>query len=282
MSKRQIYSSFIFLILLSSTITLSLFWFHRYESITTVTFLSVGEGDAILISQGSNQILIDGGRRSKDLLSHLGRHIPFWDRTIETVIATHPDADHIGGLPDLARTYTVNQFLFTGAESETDIFSLLRKSLEENHVTKDRIFEGSLINLPRGGTMEVLFPDTPLPPETKESNKGSLVIRFTYGETMMLFTGDLPSEEMFIPNTGPIDILKVSHHGSRYSTSSVFLGQITPKEAIISVGKNSYRHPSPDVLKRLEEKHIVIRRTDQDGDIQYICTEVSHQCAFVK
>ena len=84
------------------------------EGRTEVVFLNVGHGDAILITQGKYQILIDGGRTSKELLSHLGRHVPFWDRKIEVVMATHPDADHIGGLPALLRSYQVGQVLTTG------------------------------------------------------------------------------------------------------------------------------------------------------------------------
>lgn len=282
MSKQKIYSSFLILFFLAGILSVSLVWFDTYQKTTEVTFLSVGEGDAILFSQGSNQILIDGGRTGKDLLSRLGRHVPFWDRTIEVVIATHPDADHIGGLSALLGAYTVKQFLFTGVESKTDVYTLLKKSLETNHTEIQKIFRGSILQLPGGGSLSVEYPLAVLPPETAEANMGSVVARFSYGEMNMLFTGDLPNEETVLSDVGQIDILKVSHHGSRFSTSANFLEQIKPKEAVISVGKNMYGHPSPDVLKRLEENNVKVRRTDTDGDIQYRCTEIVNNCVLVE
>lgn len=282
MSKQKIFSSFLILFFLVGILTASLVWFDTYQKTTEINFLNVGEGDAILISLGSNQILIDGGRTGKDLLSRLGRHIPFWDRTIEVVITTHPDADHIGGLTAFLNSYTVKQFLYTGVESKTDVYTLLLQSLEANHTEIQKIFRGSTVQFPDGGNLSIEYPLTALPSETAEANTGSIVARFSYGETGILFTGDLPNEETVLSDVGSVDILKVSHHGSRFSTSTTFLEQIQPKEAVISVGKNMYGHPSPDVLKRLEEKNVIVRRTDTDGDIQYRCTEVSNQCAFVK
>src|SRR3990170_2833317 len=93
MSKQKIFLSFLALVFLAALLAVFLFWLEKYGQITAVTFLSVGEGDAILISQGQSQILIDGGRSGKELLAHVGRHMPFWDRTVEIVIATHPDAE---------------------------------------------------------------------------------------------------------------------------------------------------------------------------------------------
>lgn len=282
MLKQKIYYSFSILILCTGCLFASIRWLEAYQKITAVTFLNVGEGDAILISQGSNQILIDGGRSGKDLLARLGRHIPFWDRTVETIIATHPDADHIGGFGALLAAYHVDNFLFTGAESKTDAYVLLQKALKTDHTDIRKVFRGSEIRLPGGGNLSVEYPLTPLPQEMAETNKGSIVIRFTYGTTEMLFTGDLPSEETALPGMHPVDILKVAHHGSRYSTSALFLDQIKPKESVISVGKNMYGHPSPDVLKRLEERDVRVHRTDTEGDIRYECTEVLMKCMFVE
>lgn len=278
MSKRILVSSLICFFFITCGLYAGIAWWDDYREKTIITFLSVGEGDALLISQGSNQIVIDGGRGSRDLLARLGRHMPFWDRTIEIVIATHPDADHIGGFPGLFSAYHINTFLFTGAESRTDVFTLLKKALEKHQTNTLKVSHGSTIQLPIDGLLSIEYPETTLPETMAETNKGSIVARFTYGKTSMLFTGDLPSEEVFLPDIGHIDILKVSHHGSRYSTSDAFLDQLTPREAVISVGKNSYGHPSPEVLKRLEERNIRIHRTDEDGDIQYTCTRTLEKC----
>jgi competence protein ComEC len=281
-SKWKIYFSFAVLILLAIFFAAFIFWWRSYQATTFVTFLDVGEGDAILISQGSNQILIDGGRRGKDLLARLGRQMPFWDRTIETVIATHPDADHIGGFASLMAAYDVNEFLYTGAESDTETFSLLKKIIKEKNVNMLKVFRGGDIKFPRGGELAIEYPLAPLPAEAKETNTGSIVSRFTYGETEILLTGDLPSEETVLPDIKPANILKAAHHGSKYSTSADFLDLLKPKEAVISVGKNSYGHPSPDVLERLKERNTIIRRTDTDGDISYRCTSELVSCVLAR
>lgn len=281
MSKRKIFLSFSTLILLVVLLAVFIFWLAKYEKTTTVTFLDVGEGDAILISQGQNQILIDGGRFGKELLAHMGRHMPFWDRRVEIVIATHPDADHIGGFVGLLGAYRVGQFLYTGAESKTEIFTLLQKALAENNLEPQKIFRGSSIKFPRGGELAIEYPISALPTEAAETNTGSIVSRFTFSATAILFTGDLPNEEAVLPEIQPADILKVAHHGSRYSTSAAFLDQLQPKDAILSVGKNTYGHPSPDVINRLREHGTVVHRTDTEGDIRYRCTEELSRCVFV-
>lgn len=277
MSKRKIYFSFAALVLLAVFLAVFIFWWRVYQTATTVTFFNVGEGDAIFISQGSNQILIDGGRSGRELLARVGRQMPFWDRTVETIIATHPDADHIGGFAALLPAYDARTFLYTGAESDTETFQLLKKALAGRGVKMSQIFRGGHIRLPYGGELAIEYPMTPLPAAMRETNTGSIVSRFTYGATEILLTGDLPSEETVLPDIRPADILKVAHHGSRYSTSDAFLDILRPQEAVISVGKNSYGHPSPDVLERLKERGIAIRRTDIDGDVSYNCTlELAH------
>lgn len=282
MSRRKIYLSFSAIVLLAAFLAAFLFWLRSYQETTTVTFLSVGQGDAILISQGQNQILIDGGRSGKDLLARVGRRMPFWDRTVETVIATHPDADHIGGFPALLSAYDVGVFLYTGAESDTEISELLRQSLETHHTKRLKMFRGGNIRLPYGGELAIEYPLAPLPAGMKETNAGSIVSRFIFGATQILLTADLPSEETVLPDIWPADILKVAHHGSKYSTSAAFLDLVRPQEAIISVGKNSYGHPSPDVLERLRERGIAVRRTDTDGDIRYLCTRTLARCILTQ
>lgn len=251
---------------------------------TEVVFLNVGQGDAILISQGDVQIVIDGGRTSKELLARLGRHVPFWDRKIEIVIATHPDADHIGGLPAFLRTYQVDRVLTTGAESTTETSRLFQEAIRNRTGHEPtRVFRGAKITLPDGGELTVEYPFQPISgivPDV-DTNEGSVVARFTYGETSFLLTGDLPREETVLPEEGVVTVLKVAHHGSKYSTSQAFLDLIQPKEAVISVGKNSYGHPNEGVLERLRQMGAVIHRTDEEGDIRYRCLE-QRACQFTR
>ncbi len=263
-------------------LSVSFFWYaEEAAQHTDVVFLSVGEGDAILFSQGTNQVLIDSGRNSKVLLAGLGRHMPFWDRRIETIIATHPDADHIGGFAGLLKMYAVRNVLTTGAESNTEVSALFQEAVRKYTGGEPKsIFRGAKIIFPNGGELLIEYPSAPLPKETSEgkTNEGSIVARFVFGKTEMLFTGDLPQEEFFLPDEPPVTVLKVAHHGSKYSTSEKFLDRIRPKEAVISVGKNQYGHPALEVLERLSRRDIVTRRTDMFGDIIYRC--ISDHCVF--
>ncbi|MGK2849141.1 MAG: ComEC/Rec2 family competence protein [Minisyncoccota bacterium] len=255
-------------------------WWQKYQHMTTITFLNVGSGDAILISQGMNQVLIDSGRNGNDVLAQLGRQIPFWDRTIEVLIATHPDADHIGGFASVIEAYSIPFFLFTGSESDTETSLLLQQMLEKYHVQKKKVFRGTTIRFPVGGELVVEYPLTELPAIIPETNMGSIVSRFVFRETDILLTGDLAREETVLPDIASADILKIAHHGSKYSTSDIFLERVRPYEAIISVGKNNYGHPSPDVIERLIRHNILIRRTDLMGSIRYRCTEAIGGCVI--
>jgi competence protein ComEC len=274
---------FLFIILILSALVDGVFslWAWRNVRETRVVFLDVEQGDAILISQGGNQILIDGGRSGKLLLSRLSRYVPFWDRTIETVIMTHPDADHIGGLPDLIWKYRVREFVSTGAVASSEVFKLLEDRLNAGAEPPERVIarEGLNLSFPEGGVLRVLYPHGDLS-GTTESNEGSVVTRFSYGETDFLSAGDLPKEETFLPNVPETEILKLSHHGSKYSSSEKFLSLVRPKETVISIGKNSYGHPAPEVISRVTSSGALIRRTDMSGDITYRCAAALNGCVF--
>lgn len=249
-------------------------YFIRVDASTTrIVFLSVGQGDAILISQGMNQVVIDGGRDGRLLLSRLGRHVPFYDRTIETLIPTHPDADHIGGLSALLERYRVETVFDTGARTDTKSAFLFYRDLEREGTQMVPALRGTTLALPQGGKLSVLYPYAPLPADVSETNEGSVVARFEFGETSFLLAGDLPDEERFIPDLAPADVLKAAHHGSQYSTSDALLDLVRPSEAVISVGENSYGHPHASVLARLLAHGAAIYRTDTEGDIVYQCLE---------
>lgn len=247
--------------------------------VTRVVFLSVGQGDAILIQSGSQQLLIDGGRDGATLLSALGRELALFDRTLEVVIATHPDADHIGGLPALLDRYRVEQFVATGAERATADAVLLDRALERHAVKRDIPGRaGVTLDLAQGGRLSLLYPAAlPLDPSL-ESNEGSIVARFDFGETSFLLTGDLPHEASFLPHTESADVLKAAHHGSASSTSDAWLDLVRPREAILSVGENNYGHPSAEVMERLARRGITAWRTDRDGSIGYRCIASDGQC----
>lgn len=249
---------------------------ERAFSPLRVVFLNVGQGDAILVSQGKTQVLIDGGRDGKVLLGRLGRQMPFWDRQIESVIATHPDADHVGGLAAAISRYHVSTYLSNGSEGESDVFRNLRETLEADHsVGQSVIGTESKVIFPGGAELRVLFPENGAVKASSETNEGSIVARLVFGDTSFLFTGDLPHEETVLPDIIPTKVLKVAHHGSKYSTSDEWLSRVQPDDGVVSVGKNRYGHPSDEVLSRLRQRGVRILRTDQQGDIVYVCRETS-------
>lgn len=252
--------------------------FAHYQELK-VYFLDVGQGDAILISQGNQQLLIDGGPSEQVLMEKLGQFIPFWDRKIEVLIATHPDKDHIGGLMAVVKNYQIGAIINSRVPKESEISQEFEKIISQEKITEIAGEPGWEINWPDGASLKILEAKI-----AKDTNQGSIVARLDFGENSFLFTGDIAESEekdliAKIPDALPIDFLKIAHHGSKYATSEEFLDSVKPKEAIISVAKNNrYGHPTPEVLSRLEEKGVTILRTDQSGDIIYACPEIKKDC----
>lgn len=262
-------------------------WQQKNNQELKVAFLDIGQGDAILISQGSNQMLIDGGKSGKLLLEKLGGHIPFWDRDIEIMLATHPDQDHIGGLVDVLRSYNVHKIIKTQAESESQTYGALSEEIKNENAEVVEAKAGLEIKFPNGAAAEIIFPAASLASGVAaDSNAGSVVAKLDFGESQFLFTGDLPSrQEAELLSSGldlKASVLKVAHHGSKYSTGSDFVAAVEPEEAVVSVGKkNSYGHPNQEVLNRLMKKGIKTWRTDEMGDIIYKCKTQSEKCKII-
>ncbi len=250
-------------------------WYAVYaesRSGLTVAFLDVGQGDAIFIqAENGNQVLLDGGP-NKAVLSQLSKIMPFYDRSIDVVIATHPDGDHIGGLPDVLNRYNVDLVIEPGVESDTAVYKEFERLVEEKGVKKLLARRGMKIILNDNTYLLILFPDRDV--SGFDSNDASIVAKLVYEKTSFLFMGDSPKkiEEYLVSldkeklNT---DVLKVGHHGSRTSTSESFLGYTSPEYAIISAGKNNrYGHPHKETLDMLNKFQIRILRTDESGIIK--------------
>jgi len=247
-----------------------------------VNFFDIGQGDAIFIETPQrHQILIDGGPSSA-ILEKLGKVLPFWDRTIDLIILTHPEADHLSGLNEVLKKYKVENILWTGIQRETAEYEEWQRLIEE-----EKTKEGAQIKIAKAHQeikwsrtvldhLEILFPFENLEGKFfKDSNNTSIVSKLVFGENSFLFTGDIYKEveKEFIDKELEIDsdILKVAHHGSKTSTSEDFLKVITPEIAVISVGKNnSYNHPHQEVLEVLLKYGIKVFRTDKDGDVKII------------
>ncbi|MCD6149273.1 MBL fold metallo-hydrolase [bacterium] len=258
-------------------------FYSRNSQELKVVFLNIGQGDAILIIQGKNQVLVDGGKSGKLLLERLGKFIPFWDRQIEAVVATHPDQDHIGGLASVLRNYKVETVMETKAKSKTQVYKRWEDEIEKEQAQRAEAVRGARIKFPNGALAEIIYPFCSLADsQSKDNNANSIVIKLTFGEESFLLTGDLPSKQEKILIDSGLDlqsrILKAGHHGSKHSTSAEFLKSVKSEEAIISVGKNSYGHPHSAVLGRLREQGIKFWRTDEKGNIVYKCKSQNEKC----
>jgi|SRR3989344_2054685 len=240
----------------------------------TVAFLDIGQGDAIFIeSPSGNQMLIDGGP-SSTILQSLGKVMSFYDRSIDVMVATHPDKDHIGGLPDVLRRYTVGEILRSGAHNDTNIFREFDTTVSTMHIATRLARRGMVIDFGDGVYAEILFPDHDVSRVT-DTNDASIVIRIVYGDTEFMLTGDAPEkiENHLVARDGlnlKSDVLKVGHHGSKTSSSELFLAAVSPQYAVISAGEdNSYGHPHQEVLSRFIERGSTIVSTIESGTIVF-------------
>ncbi len=239
-----------------------------------VTFLNIGQGDAILIeSPSGNQMLVDGGP-NRSVLRELGKVLPFYDRHIDVVLATHPDADHIGGLADVFGKYKVDLYIESGLDHDTGLFEELNSKIAQLGISRLEGRKGMTVDLGQGAELQILFPVND--PRGMESNMASIVARLVYGENEFLLTGDSPiAIENYLVNYVPpqylqSDVLKAGHHGSRTSTSASFVSAVSPEYAVISAGKdNKYGHPHQEVLDILNNFGTKILRTDKQGRIVF-------------
>ncbi|XOB46203.1 MAG: ComEC/Rec2 family competence protein [Candidatus Nealsonbacteria bacterium] len=238
-----------------------------------VSFFDVGQGDAIFIETPNNyQILIDGGPTSA-VLEKLGKEMPFWDRTIDLIVLTHPEHDHIAGLLEVLKRYKVDFILWSGVLKDTGEYKEWKKLIEDEDVKTKIAKIGQKILTPKI-FFDVLYPFEDLEgKEVKNTNNTSIALRLVFNNNSFIFTGDLyksiekklVDRELYLNS----DVLKVGHHGSKTSTSEKFLEEVNPEITVISVGKeNSYGHPHPEVLDILDKYDIKVLRTDRDGDIK--------------
>jgi len=243
-----------------------------------ISFLDVGEGDSALINlPNSVQILIDGGR-SGTVLAPLAKKMPRHDKKIEYVIESHPDADHIGGLNDVLKSYEVGEIIKTNKTSESQTFATLEDQIKSKNIPVKIADERDVLTF-AGASAEVLSPKESNI-ESLSSNNSSIVLRFSYQNSCAIFTGDAEIEAQqkirssFSEDNLKCELFKVAHHGSSGAYDEKLTQQINPKYAVISVGKNSYGHPGGAVISSLQKLGIEILRTDQKGTIDFVSKSV--------
>ena len=242
-----------------------------------IYFLDIGQGDSELVvlpsssgsSGGKIKVLIDGGPRGPRLAERLSEILPFYDRYIDLVVLTHPQADHFAGLIDVFKHYKVGVFISNGVKGTAKSFQELESAVNNSSAQKIVLLAGDLISY-----KDYVFKFISPKPEffdLPDLNHGSLVILFKAKNASALFTGDIgfKEEDYLLKNYDiDVDILKVSHHGSKYSSDANFLAAASPKISVIEVGKNSYGHPTQDALSRLMAAGSQIFRTDLDGTMK--------------
>jgi beta-lactamase superfamily II metal-dependent hydrolase len=240
---------------------------------TKVTMLNVGQGDSFLV-QASNgkQMLIDGGKDGA-VLAELAKVMPWGDRSIDIVLATHPDMDHIGGLDAVLKRYKVDMFLTSEVGGDTQEYKNLLALVNKKKIPAYFVKAGMRFDLSDKDYFIVLFPDRDV--SGWETNTGSVVGKFVSGERSVLFTGDSPAPiEQYLAKKESknldVDILKLGHHGSRTSTTAALLKVATPELALVSAGKNnSYGHPHKEVLTLLKQFNVPYISTQIDSTVTF-------------
>lgn len=240
----------------------------------TVTFLDVGQGDAILIKAPTGrEVLVDGGR-GRAVLNELPWAIGIFDRSLDMVIETHPDADHIGGLPEVFDRYRVEVFLQPGVVHDTNTVKLLEARADaEKGLQRHIARRGERIWLGGGAYADVLYPGEGIE-HVKNTNEGSIVLRLVYGANSFMLTGDATMEvESRLMGNRQLgtDVLKAGHHGSRTSTGEEWLAATTPSWVVISAGEdNQYGHPHAEVIERIKKTGATIVSTADEGSVTFV------------
>jgi len=247
--------------------------YHQSQDRLKVIFFDIGQGDTILIKTPQNKnILIDGGP-DKGIIYKIDHYLPLNNRQIDLMISTHPDPDHLTGLVEVLRRLKVKKIITNGVKDNSPIYLLFEKLIKEKELTPLVIKKPLRIDLGGGLSLDFFWPREDLVNKVLgDNNQFSLVFKMVFKKTSFLFTGDADEkaeeEIISLEENLKVDVLKVAHHGSKYSSSLDFLRKVKPQYAVISSGKNNkFGHPNLRVLKNLETVGAKVFRTDELGDI---------------
>jgi len=273
---------FILLVVLGA-LTALIFSFPTPNGLS-VSILDVGQGDAIFIEGPTGvQVLIDGGA-TRSVLREMGFQMPFFDRKLDAVVATHPDQDHIGGLVDVIAQYRTALFLESGVAGDTPVSRALDAALAEQGVQRTLARRGMRLLLGGGAYADILFPDRDV--SDVETNTGSIVMRVVYGEHEFMLTGDSPKniEHYLTTIYGSAlksDVLKAGHHGSKTSSSEEFVKAVNPQYVVYSRGcDNRYGHPALETVVLFNRLSIPALDTCERGTITFRSTGKTLKTSF--
>jgi len=246
---------------------------EKEPSYLTVAFLDVGQGDAIFIETPDGvQMLIDGGADSS-VLRELPKYMPMLDKSLDVVLATHPDKDHIGGLVDVLERYEVGTIIRTKNKNDTGVSRTFDLALEDEQASVHFAHRGQQLMLGASTSLLILSPSSDT--SDWESNTSSVITQLRYGDIEFMLTGDAPVniEDYLVKIYGEAmesEVLKLGHHGSRTSTSDSFLDAVNPKYGVVSASKdNRYGHPHIDVVEKVEDKGVRLLSTAREGTLVF-------------
>lgn len=256
---------------LGGYVALQRYYQRPLTPLATVAFLDVGQGDAIFIeAENGAQMLVDAGAGS-DVLRELPKVMGVFDRTIDLVLVTHPDADHVGGMGAVLRRYAVAATLATEQAADTPSYDAFRDAVYAEHSARANMRQGSIIRLADSVSFEVLYPQGAM--DGLATNDGSIVGMLHAGQIDFLLMGDASQwvERELVKQYGPklrSAVLKVGHHGSKTSTAPEFVEMTAPAVAIISAGAdNRYGHPHEQTLATLAHFAVPVLSTMEEGTI---------------
>jgi len=260
------------LILIVYIVSISIIRNNTYSNnLLQVYCLDIGQGDSILIKSPDNKmILIDGGP-DNTILYELGEVLPYWVTKIDIVILTHPDLDHLGGLIDIGMRYKVDTYIFHSEIYHSAYFQYFKQLIVSYGMQALDTYKGDLITLGKYVEFEILWPIDAYFKNNDNVNDGSIAGILSYGNFSMYLGGDLSIKYELLSvkkNNFDVDVLKLGHHGSKFSTSDKFIKQIDPEVAIAIVGENNrFGHPNDEVITILDDNLVELYRTDQQGRI---------------
>lgn len=241
-----------------------------------IYFLDVGQADSIFITNNGENMLIDAGNNEDgklvvDFLKSMNI------TKIDYLIGTHPHEDHIGGLDDVINEMDIGKIFMPKKSSTTKTFKDVLTAISNKNLKVKAPKVGDKFNV-GNAVCEVMSIEN----DADNANEASIVIEMTYGSQKFLFTGDMETKNEKARDWNDIDVLKVAHHGSRTSSSKLFLSQTLPEVAVISLGKdNDYGHPHEEVVKRLENVEATIYRTDESGTILLVSDGEKNEIQFL-
>lgn len=275
------------LIILNVLLTANIAELKRNENLLQLYFLNVGQGDSeLVILPGGAKILIDAGPSNQKILQELSKILSPFDRTIDLVSYSHAQQDHMGSLPEVIERYKTSALISNGVGNTIGAYNALIENTKRQNLKNIILSRGDKIRY-RSSAIHILNPALCLDTECPniDLNEGSLVLLLESASTTALFTGDIgKTTERFLLKSDfhNIDILKIAHHGSKYSSSKEFLQATSPKVAVIEVGKNSYGHPAKATIEQLQDYNIKTLRTDTDGTIKITSDGKSLRISSIK